>query len=153
MTPEHFWTHVERASSEECWLWSGRLNDRGYGVLDYRKHRNTGAHRVSWALTHGGDLPTAWVLHRCDNPRCVNPSHLFLGDAVTNNRDRAAKGRSADVRGHRSPLAKLTLEQAVEIRRRRLAGESIVSLGREFGIHHGTVSRIAKGQTWTELQA
>lgn len=109
--------------------------------------------RIEWLgeLTNGPVPNGLCVCHRCDNPPCINPAHLFLGTVKDNNQDRATKGRSADVRGHRSPLAKLTQQQAAEIRRRRLAGETIVALAREFNIHHGTVSRIAKGQTWNEL--
>lgn len=145
---DRFWGNVERATNEDsCWEWTG-LRSEGYGSISYAG-RMRRAHRVSWEL-HNGPIPQGLlVLHRCDNPPCVRPDHLFLGTVTDNNRDRAVKGRSADVRGWRSPKAKLTQAHVDEIRLRRANGESTVSLGTAFGVHHGTISRIAKRQTWT----
>jgi hypothetical protein len=146
---ERFWLQVERG--ETCWEWRGRRDEDGYGRTSLGGKRNCGAHRMAWLLSNG-EVPLGMcVLHSCDNPGCVNPDHLFLGTIADNNHDRAVKGRSADMRGHRSPKAKLTREQALEIKRRRLVGETTVALAREFYIHHGTVSRIVKAQTWGEL--
>lgn len=72
-----------------CWEWQGRLNQAGYGELG----RHTRAHRVSYAL-HKSDPQGLCVLHKCDNPPCVNPEHLFLGTRKDNNQDRVKKGRS-----------------------------------------------------------
>ncbi len=88
-----FWDNV--AKTDTCWLWRGPFNDYGYGTVcarvgDKRNHR---AHRVAWELACGPIPSGLWVLHTCDNPPCVNPSHLFLGDRAANMQDCAKKGR------------------------------------------------------------
>ncbi len=142
-----FWRFVRKGDG--CWEWLGAKSD-GYGTI-HHAGRQRKAHRIAYELKYGVVPDGASVLHRCDNPSCVNTDHLFLGTIAENNADRARKGRSADVRGANSPRAKLTTNQAAEVKRRRLAGETITALAREFGIHHSAVSRIAKGQTWTAL--
>lgn len=84
-----FWWKVR--IGDGCWEWQAARDRRGYGLIRFRGalHR---AHRVSWALAHG-ELPTACVLHRCDNRSCVRPEHLFLGTQGDNVRDARDKGR------------------------------------------------------------
>ncbi len=91
---ERFWQKVKRCGDDECWLWQAVTNQDGYGLVRYpgRPHM-MGAHRASWLL-HNGDVPADLeVLHRCDNPPCVNPAHLWLGTQVDNIHDMCAKGR------------------------------------------------------------
>ena len=87
---EGFWRHVDK--TEPCWNWTANKDRDGYGRLrSYR--RDEGAHRVSWEL-HRGPIPKdAFVLHQCDNPSCVNPDHLFLGNAKDNMHDCLRKNR------------------------------------------------------------
>lgn len=75
-----------------CWEWLGCINNKGYGRLTY-KRKNKYAHRVSYEIHFGVSLTSELVLHKCDNPRCVNPSHLFLGSQKDNMQDCAKKGR------------------------------------------------------------
>ncbi len=87
---EHFWSRIVK--TDDCWLWSGPCNRNGYGVVT---RRNT-AHRFSLELTLGRELnSTEWVLHRCDIPNCVRPSHLYVGTGLDNVRDRVVRNRSA----------------------------------------------------------
>lgn len=80
-----FWPKVSKAAGDECWEWTASLNSSGYGQLwiDGRPER---AHRIAWMLSHG-EMPQEWVLHRCDNRRCVRVSHLYVGSHSDNTRD------------------------------------------------------------------
>jgi hypothetical protein len=77
-----------------CWLWTGAVQGHGYGCF-HVGGQPLQAHRMAWQLTHGSIAPGIHVLHRCDNPACVNPSHLFLGDPKINAQDRSKKGRGS----------------------------------------------------------
>lgn len=87
-----FWGHVERRSTADCWPWLRAKDRDGYGVFRVRTG-NIGAHRVALALSAGGIDAKATVCHRCDNPSCCNPAHLFVGSSRDNTRDMMAKGR------------------------------------------------------------
>lgn len=88
---ERFWLKVQMGSPDECWPWRGFCNRGGYGQFG-EDGKLTTAHRVAWRLTFG-DPGKYFVLHTCDNPPCVNPFHLFLGNQKTNMEDMVAKGR------------------------------------------------------------
>lgn len=88
-----FWPHVDRGDNEDaCWTWTRYCDDDGYGILCIGPARYR-THRVAWSLTQGPIPPEALVLHRCDNPPCCNPAHLFLGDHSRNQADTAAGRR------------------------------------------------------------
>lgn len=91
-----FWAKVDRNTDSGCWEWTRHINDGGYGICSTPLGNR--AHRVSWTL-HNGPIPSGlFVCHHCDNRKCVNPSHLFLGTAADNVRDRDQKGRRAPPR-------------------------------------------------------
>lgn len=92
MSATRFWDKVEKTAG--CWLWNGALKSNGYGSFRPFKGAWTSAHRHAWQLAHGAIPDGRMVLHTCDNRRCVNPAHLFLGDAQANMDDMRAKGRS-----------------------------------------------------------
>ena len=137
---DRFWSKV--AKGDGCWEWQGGRTPTGYGVFGMG---NTvrGAHRVAWELIYGPIPTDRWILHHCDNPPCVNPQHLFLGDRSTNVRDMHAKGR----RSLRND--KLTREQALEIRHMAVEGHfNQRDIGDMFGVTQCTVSRIKTGSIW-----
>lgn len=144
---DRFWEKVQRGSSNECWLWVGALNPDGYGILAGGQDRPDvnllRAHRVSWEINRGPIDSEQHVLHHCDNPPCVNPSHLFLGDQVANNADRDRKGRGGDRRGERNGRTVLTDEQVSSIRERYARGGiTQLDLGKQYGISEVHVWRI-----------
>jgi len=148
-----FWRFVEPMMDDRgCWIWTGnRAVKLPYGRIRFHG-KMMPAHRASWLL-HRGPIPDAlWVLHSCDNPPCVNPSHLFLGTALDNARDKVTKGRGSfivpDNSGTNNGHAKLTESDVREIRARRAAGETLRSIGDRFGICNQNVSFIAARRTW-----
>lgn len=134
---DRFATKYEKAESG-CWLWTGARKPGGYGNFQMRPRQFESAHRASWLL-HRGEIPDGlWVLHRCDDPRCVNPDHLFLGTPLDNTRDMEAKGRD-------TKNQKLDDAQVLEIRAARSAGESLKTLAARYGVAQSCISRIANG--------
>ena len=112
------------------------------------------AHRVSWEL-HNGPIPKgAQVCHHCDNPACVRPDHLFLGDHLANARDRDAKGRSANLHGERNPKAKLTEADVREIRRiwDSSPRHSMMGLPEQFGVSQSAIQFIVHRRSWKHVK-
>jgi hypothetical protein len=108
---------------------------------------------MSWVLANGAVPAGLFVLHRCDNPRCVRPSHLRVGTPKDNTQDMIAKGRWGNpvARGERNGKAKLTEGQVIAIRERFAAGELRNSLATEYGITPGKVGDIINGRTWRHV--
>lgn len=125
-------------TSTGCLEWSGAKNRSGYGTSTTRGRTFT-VHRRVYFLRFGEE-PVV-VCHMCDNPPCFEPTHLFGGTHADNNQDKASKGRARS-------RAKLTYEQAMEIKRRRLAGERGKDLAQEFRVTEMTVCDISKDRSW-----
>lgn len=137
---------------DACWPWTKSLSRvGGYGQF-YDNGARVGAHR--WAYQHFvGPIPAdGHVLHRCDNPPCCNPAHLFIGTNAENTADKMAKGRHATPHGEAVRGAKLAEESVREIRRRVAGGESRTSLSAEFGVSMATICLIVKRQRWAHVE-
>lgn len=104
------------------------------------------AHRLAWELVHGPIPEGMCVLHHCDNPACVRPSHLFLGTQKENVQDMYAKGRQPDLRGERNPKCKLIDQDVHDIRRGEMLGATQTELAELYGITQGYVSKILRGE-------
>jgi hypothetical protein len=100
---------------------------------------------------HYGTWPEACALHRCDNPLCCNPAHLFGGDRAANNADMARKGRANPPRGERVINAKLTEDQVREIKHELTNGTKRGDLARRFNVTHGAIWNIDKGLSWLHV--
>lgn len=161
MTDEQrFWAKVNkdgpvvREDLGPCWMWTASLRPNGYGQLKFAGSAGRKAHRVSWALAHGPVPDGSSVCHRCDNPACVRPSHLFLGTQTDNMRDKVIKGRNviSRLRGSDIGNSKLSPDDVMEIRRlRNVEGRRLAEIAGRFDISYGTVSEIATGRTWSWL--
>ena len=130
-----------------CWLWTATKTAFGYGQIGVNGSRTDGAHRVSWKL-HVGPIPSGmWVLHKCDNPSCVNPEHLFLGTHKDNMVDCKEKGRTNG--GRYCGPRKLSLSDVSAIRELDIAGVERAEIARRFGIRYRHVWRICTHRSHT----
>lgn len=147
-----FWAQVNK--TDTCWEWTSKTVV-GYGVIKLtpsfrgEKVKRQGAHRVSWEL-HNGPIPDGlWVLHRCDNRRCVNPDHLFLGTHGDNMRDMVEKKRSKGAPpGEAHHFAKMKQSEVDEARALYDQGWKYKDIAKRYGVTAHTISRIARRVTW-----
>lgn len=150
-----FWGRVTRPEdATACWLWQGARKSGGglrYGHLRYDGHTVL-AHRLAWELTHGPIPPGLCVCHRCDNPICCNPAHLFLGTHSDNMRDREQKGRHNAPRGERHHKCRLTAEHVREIRTLAAQGVTLVSLARRYGVTPESIGAVVHRITWQHIE-
>lgn len=144
-----FWEKVNKQNN--CWVWKASCNKQGYGIFNYQGRRMR-AHRFSWYLTNGY-FSKKDILHKCDNPPCVKPAHLFEGDDKDNVRDAIKKGRFfnsfENLRRTRERQRKLTNEQANEIRNKyKKYIYTYKMLMKEYGIETTAIQRILKRETY-----
>lgn len=141
-----FWSRVDK--SGDCWLWTAGVDGSGYGLTKWAD-KTIGAHKLAYILTNG-ELPEGReVCHRCDNPPCCNPEHLFAGTHLENMRDCVAKGRLTPPRrlyGDQNPLAKLSDQEVEIIKHRAASGERQTTLAKEFNVSNGLICMVLKGQ-------
>jgi hypothetical protein len=150
-----FWDHVDQ--SGDCWLWTGGIRRHGYGLFTAAKF-SWFAHRFSWTL-HYGPIPDGlYVCHRCDNPACVNPAHLFLGTQADNMHDMVRKGRHAwkvgaerAARGERIGASKLTADDVRAIRVANATGATQRQLAGQYGLCQSTVWKIVHRLQWVHV--
>jgi hypothetical protein len=136
--------------SNGCWEWKASLAGKGYGQIKIPGTRKQEyAHRLSYQI-HCGSIPKGlFVLHSCDNPKCVRPSHLFLGPQKDNMQDMKKKDRH--LYGVKNSVSKLTDEKVRRIHLLYRDGVSQGRLAKIFGIAQGTVWKILKGQRWVHI--
>lgn len=149
---ERFLRHIEKTDS--CWNWTGRLVGKGYGSLGLGGAGAKGilAHRLSYQM-HKGEIPEGMVvMHKCDNPRCVNPDHLDVGTQSQNIKDALSRGRKLmpthKVRGDECGASKLTSEQVLSIRASTL---SLNEMAEQYGVSRSAIERVRYRKTWRHI--
>lgn len=153
------WSKVER--NGECWEWQGTVLKSGYGHISARTAETRGsvvvrAHRAAWEIANNQEIPDgSWVLHSCDNRRCVRPSHLRLGDRTDNVRDCVNRGRHVcclpGYRGEQHPQARLTEIDVRRMRKARACGALVKDLASHFNTSPTNVSNICNRRVWTHV--
>ena len=182
-TPEEsrrsFWAKVDRRGHDECWPWLACRDRDGYGIVARRAWGTAFAHRIAWILAYGEIPAGLCACHSCDNPSCVNPTHLWLGTNADNIADRHAKGRDArgdDIwarrepemhretmrawhrahpdkaaRGERSGTAKLSTDDVIAIRASFASGASKAELARVYGVTRAAIYLIVIRRNWAHV--
>lgn len=144
-----FWSHVSILDKESCWLFFGGNGKRGYGMISINGESHL-AHRISYVINNKIDLDVL-VCHTCDNPPCVNPSHLFIGSQVENMLDMFEKERVVRPTCEDHHMAKLTNDLVNLIRYKKIMGSRYLDLVREFNIPKSTLVKICTFETWRNL--
>ena len=148
---DRFWEKVDTSGGEDsCWNWTNGKDEKGYGKFWFIDD-TIGAHRFSWYLANGKiQLDASHICHKCDNPSCVNPNHLFAGTCIDNVLDMMIKGRM--LIGEKCGASKLSEEEVCQIRILYAMGNTTSrKLGKQFNVGKSTILRILRGKTWSHL--
>lgn len=138
-----FWAKVDKRGPNECWPWTACVSSFGHGNVQFGGKVRS-AHIVAWTLTYG-PLTTEkpCVLHRCDNPPCCNPNHLFDGTKRDNSHDMVAKSRHG--------MAILSAENVIEALRLHRSGRRTIQIAGLLGVSRATIADIINGRSWTDI--
>lgn len=143
-----FWSKIVIGSHDKCWPWKAAISKTGYGVM--RINRMTvKAHRIPF-LIKGEDIHGKFVCHKCDNPICCNPDHLFIGSCLDNVRDMHSKGRARKALGSQASNVKLKEDDIPKIR--GLKGKMTQrEIGILFGVGKNAIQAILSGKHWRHI--
>jgi hypothetical protein len=151
---DRFWNKVKLAPENECWAWVGGKSRKGYGLFHPKDH-TMHAHRFSWVLENGEIPDSLLVLHKCDNPSCVNPKHLFLGTNKENMEDMTRKGRRVGIRlgksnfvalGDKNPSTKIPDSEIHKIKTKYGSGSyTYRTLAHEYKVSISQIQKIVRG--------
>lgn len=146
-----FWGKVDARGSDDCWEWNAAKTEKGYGRMTCGRHCHLKAHRVSWAIHYKKSPGIMLVCHRCDNPGCVNPNHLFLGTSKDNTMDMLTKRRNSKPPvkyGECHHNTKILTADVLKILR---DGRPSMDIAIEYGVSYITIRRIKTGKTWLKV--
>lgn len=151
-TKKHFWSRVAITDLFSCWEWTGPKIKHGYGRTSF-EHENMLAHRMAWIVTFGKIPEGMDVCHKCDNPSCCNPAHLFIGSHYDNMRDMVKKGRChpPDNKGENNGMSKLNKDQVVTIRLLHKTGASRIELAQKFKVTKSCIDLIVNEIRWRNV--
>lgn len=155
---DRFWEKVAfiGAGPDDCWEWRAGKNNNGYGEI-WVDGKMELAHRIAWKIHHGSIPKGKCVLHKYDNPSCVNPNHLWLGTMADNTHDMLQKGRdfrggSEKHRGEANSYSKLTEQQVLSVPGLLDAGYTQVEVAEMLGVSQSAISLIKIGKNWGWLK-
>jgi len=158
--PDRFWAKVDKSGgSDACWPWMGATMPKGYGEIEINGRPQL-THRIAYQLSIGPIPDGLFVCHHCDNRRCCNPAHLFVGTNTDNMRDCAQKGRNGAknhpenmARGTHNGNSRLTEEvvRAIRADYARMPRPNQRQLGREYGTSGTTIAAVVKRKTWAHV--
>ena len=141
---KRFWDKVKIGSRTECWEWTAAKFTKGYGAFGIRG-KSERAHRVAWMLANQKPIGKYFILHSCDNPKCVNPAHLRRGTHRDNEKDKVNRGRQA---GERNSNARLTREDVLQLRYIYKSGWSSADLANLVGMNTSHISKVVNNYYW-----
>lgn len=142
-----FWSRINKGKDDECWEWMGVISNTGYGRLSI-KDKYFSAHHLMWFFTYKV-MPTLFLLHQCDNKRCVNPRHLKEGTHAENMRE--SSERQLHARGVDSPKSKFTESDILLIRKQKQQGQSYSQLATLWNVNRSTIQSIVQRWTWAHI--
>jgi hypothetical protein len=145
---DRFWSKITK--TESCWIWNASKTRKGYGNVGFgtKVYR---VHRIAYYLSKSVDPFPQEVLHTCDNPCCVNPEHLFLGNNLDNIRDKQAKGRQTWSVGSGTGSAILDEALVAQIKQYLVEGYRQSDIAKHFSVSRSTIHLIHKGSTWKHV--
>lgn len=160
---ERFWSKVNILGEDDCWEWQAGLDSQGYGAFKY-EGKKYDSNRMTWFIVNG-EFPKLLVCHTCDNRKCCNPKHLFLGTYQDNHDDMVLKGRHAKGNTHRyilypesikygekNPSSKLTSKNVIKLRKQYLSGDfTRKELSKIYGVGYRTICQIVNRETWQQI--
>lgn len=153
---ERFFSRVNKLGDEDCWEWLGRKDKDGYGIFTIGHKTEYPAHRVSWVLYGNRIADDMQILHKCDNPSCVNPAHLFIGTQLDNIRDMQNKNRNVNPPIHRGiengnvKLTEFTVAKIKYFLNKKVYTEE--QLAKIYGVAKSTISAISTNRTWKYVE-
>ena len=145
--PERLWSRLNISSQNGCWEWTGhKLNGYGQIGLGRREHGIAYTHVLAWIIDNGREPPSGHlVCHKCDNPACCNPDHLFLGTHKDNTQDMIFKKRHSYGEKH---ATKLTQEDVVWIKRLAARGDTQAWIAERYSVSTSMIGHIVRGERW-----
>jgi len=137
--------------TESCWIWTGAKKPTGYGNF-WMNEKYLGAHCAAYLLFKGEIPDGMYVCHKCDNPECVNPDHLFVALPIDNTTDMKNKGRARGIiqGSEYHPGRKISHEIAIKIRIRRNSGELLRVIAKDYGVSEATICYVSQGKIWKD---
>ena len=160
LSKEEYFEHTRKRLKKkiliknECWEWQGQLNNHGYAFASWgqaEEKKKTVLHRVAYAIWIEEVPRGLCVLHKCDNPKCINPEHLYLGTKKDNTRDIKNRNRFNPARGEKCGMSKLKSEEILEIRDLREKGMTLNQISHKFDVTYENIHAICKRRTWRHI--